>query len=365
MAARGGEGTAVPAVRALMLALPALVGAGSESAGRHYTLMQRIDTTSRYAIVTATHRWSPCIESRLRHAVKSRPESYDVVVLYDDTTLTPMRRQVEAFVNKHAHTYLVRFSAAVGNRTLAHLGYPQRAIREFSPFHSGFSKVAWVVWGARQAYEHVWFIEDDVLMPCAWYNFVRMFSSSNATRADELLAVNCSTRAGQPWSRRCNFCRSRPGQKLTKCLLATMRASRGLLRATDAALRKGVAAHHELTLPFVCQERMGAPGACGVRDISLDPRFKGRFSAPSELDARATQQMKKLMEVSMQVGGWHTLSQRHSGCAGRKFSLYHPSKCPAPPAALAASAARVRGPAPALGAAGFSVAATDSAVVAG
>jgi len=342
-------------------------GAGGSDARekRRYAFTQTVGTESEVAIVFSTYRWSSCIAARVQHAVATRPAKYDVVVMFDDSH-APLghRQRVERFVEQQERAYIVRFTGAGGNRSLERAGYPVGEVFRFSPFHSGFSKVAWVVWGARQRYRHIWYLEDDVLLPCAWFNFVRTFrridqslvlpgaparhaaagpagatgrEGSSARRnflasRESLLAMNCSRHAWQPWVRKCNFCGA-PTERRPKCLLALMRASRGLLRATDAALRAGSAGHHELMLPHVCE----AMGNCTVADMTLAPGFQGVISAPNELDRAMEARLASVMRAAHMLG-WRAQGEQ-AGC-GRPVAdanasssarvwnmVFHPAKC--------------------------------------
>lgn len=398
--------------------LDASTGKGEHAQTRKHSLLEPISTTSTYAIAISTYRWARCIEARAMHAHATRPPSHDLVLLFDDTRGSPEYKSAERFVESRADTHIVRFSAIIGQRTLIRLGYPQTALQQFSPFHSGFSKVAWVVWGSRQSYQHIWFAEDDVLVPCAWFNFVRAFpraqkhaplskherkgghsraasgrasalrhnhssairSSSVALasapaeaprrrllphsakaaalfsglsrwsqhRAESLLAINCTTRAGQPWASaaRCSFCTGGFAATLTKCLLALSRISRGLLRAVDKALRSGVSGHHELLLPHTCSKLNG----CELSDIvrSKAQRFLGVVLAPNQLDQRALSRIGRAVHLSTVQMGGRELS-RANGCgvkhgeSERSWNvIFHPAKCELPALPAVPSAGDIR-----------------------
>jgi hypothetical protein len=103
--------------------------------------------------------------------------------------------------------------------------------------------------------------------------------------------------------------------------------SRGLLRATDRALRAGVSGHHELMLPFICRSM----DACSLVDIK-SRSFSGVFLPPDKLDARTSARVAHASALATPES-WHELS-RASGCGARQDGgerawnvLFHPSKC--------------------------------------
>jgi hypothetical protein len=310
-------------------------------------LLRPIETQSRRALVLMLHRALECELNRFARLVRTRPPDTDVVVLYDDHKRQPLealgRSLLEAVDVAAIHGpppfHFVPFESSSAEQHLIKQGYSAEPMRHFSPYTSGFSKVAFFVWSARQRYEDVWLIESDLYVPCSWDKLIALWPMPASPRGDRMVASSCQPVTSRwSWSRqrRCNFCHlngiGEPARE--HCLLPLSAFTRGLLVETDARLRRGDAhGHHEVFLPAVCRNMSAAGRPCELQHIEREHRINGTIgSTLSKLPRKAQTRILEAEGLEQATAGnmnrstdlQDTLRAR---CDREQQLIYHPIKC--------------------------------------
>jgi hypothetical protein len=330
-------------------------------------LLRRIPTQSTRALVLMLHRAGDCELGRLNHLVRTRPPNTDVVVLFDDhghqfvdSLRHALSREAAATAKKAihdpapVHLHFVPYRLDECQRALAQLGYHEKPLRRFSPGKSKFSKVALFALGARQAYEELWTIEADVLVPCSWEQLLALwppllppsaspsaaaFAPTASPRTERLVTSRCEVvKPSWQWMRprMCTFCHlNGPGEPAHEhCLLSLAAITRGLIVETDALLRRGATfGHHEVFLPALCRNMSAAGRPCEVRQIVPDDAgrtagllwYDATSWVPSGMQA-AMRRAARLEREAMAQSHRHELFEA-SYCGQARPTVFHPIKC--------------------------------------
>lgn len=332
-----------------LMALAPTVGQPASNLPRVVHFPERVNTSASCVIVQSLRKWAPSQHARVRFTAATAPPRCDVAILMDGSGWNELPRSVASsrlqdLVRTAGSVFVVVFDSSESPKILEAEGYPLRSLLAFSPYHSGFSKTAFLTWAARQAYSMFWFTEEDALLPCGWSRFIKSVSPwALARRVDHqekarmpfsalevhakaanawvptpplganetLVSPSCSIHhadAGWPWAQpdRCNYCDGGRHSAVTSCFLAVFGATKGVLRRADGLLRRGLHAHHELHLAAACQSmcprRLAAPktgtgtaaaGSCSCTIYSLertDLVDASVFSSPQYLRHRAFSQ---------------------------------------------------------------------------
>lgn len=324
---------------------------------------QRVKTSRPCAVVFGAHgNWTDCVAGRAKHVADTVPGRCDVVVLLD-TTASADPELVTAAARRslrgRAHARVVPFEQSLSLYGLRARGYGLEAVHAFSPYHSRLSKVMWFAWAARQEYTEFWFAESDVLMLTPWRRLLLRTPMHRKPNTEYLLTSKCITDGAWFWAGAgCSFC-----QHETKhCLVPLHGASAGLVRAIDAAIRRGLRGHHEALVPYVCATQLKRrcshkrlDAAFGLKGLVTEPVALRRASMRAARESVAEARQYELLVrngsrstanasdfrhlpaelfPSVTVSDSVTtadLSASASRAADRKFSVvFHPVKCPPP-----------------------------------
>lgn len=282
-----------PALLVLVQAAGPTAPAGVHLQRRVYRLHERVHTARSCAIVVTQRSWTACDQRRVFFTVQTAPQMCQVVVLYDRTDQsTPYASTVRRMLEPRSSTAtVVGYSAKVDGLRLLRAGYPDSALVSFSPYTSGFAQVARIAWGAKQAFEMFWYVEDDVIIPCGigpliWHARIRtprrtagtpvhltgrpaLPGTAWATTAvresdrldpswrprEQLVSIRCKVHHAKSWARPelCSYCAGlSEWAQHVQCTLGVAGLTRGLLLHVDALLRQNISAHHEIFTPEAC-----------------------------------------------------------------------------------------------------------------
>jgi len=162
------------------------------------------------------------------------------------------------------------------------------------------SCAVWIVWGARQNYCQVFFVEADVLVPCSWGTFIGklLHAIPTAAAAESLLLPRCYSHDMGKWQHGikadCNVC----ANVTRSCHLAYAAITNGLLRAADAVLREGeVLAHHEVFIPELCMHRLHGVSRAAAALGRCNLVTAGLAGIPHFVDATSPHQPSHTMRI--------------------------------------------------------------------
>jgi hypothetical protein len=121
--------------------------------------------------------------------------------------------------------------------------------RGVTGFHSRSSKANFLSWVSRQAYSHVWHVEDDAYLHQAHPRDVAMrFANSSA----DLVAVPLQRQVGGWVERQCTVCNR---TNVVKFAWPIVRLSRRLAREVERWVeRRGAHGHHEVLIGTLCAQ---------------------------------------------------------------------------------------------------------------
>jgi hypothetical protein len=242
-----------------------------------------LDADGGRALVLSIHKPDVCVRTRFAHMLLTRPADCDVVALFNVQSpgalglaeARKFERKIDAMVRHESaairRKHVVPFATKPTYAVLQRLGYPARSIEAFSEPQrttSVLSKMVWVVWGARQLYREIWFVENDVYVPCPWS---RVLDSWNGARERyAMVATNCG-RIAKTWShstnRGCNFCED---PSAVRCMIGLSAYTQGVLQEANAALLGGglgLVGFHEALLPTVCKQLAAGGRPCNITDL--------------------------------------------------------------------------------------------------